>query len=137
MIAASTRAASVMSQVHAMHRERIDLVSRFHAERRAPTEAERVRVDGLELLSESMLIRARALRFGMIGIVLCVMLMLLCSVALGMRPVRPAAVPLFLAGVASLFGAMSAHLYELARSLTEARVEHRRSQGLKIPGDHD
>lgn len=137
MIAASTRATSVMNQVHTMHRERIELVSRLHAEKRAPTAAERVRVDGLELLSESMLIRARALRLGMIGIVLCVMLMLLCSVSLGIGPMRSAAVPLFLTGVASLFGSMSAHLYELARSLTEARIEHRRSRSLKIPGEQD
>lgn len=133
MIAASTRAANVMSQVHSMHRERVELFARLHRDERGPTPAERVRAEGLELLTHSMLVRARWLRLGMVGIVLCVVMMLLCSGALAFGGARAAAVPLFVAGAAALLAAMGAHLVELARSLTEARLEHERSERFRLP----
>jgi len=129
MIAASTRHASVISQLHGLHRERVDLVSRLAHQRREPNHAETVRLEGLELLSHSMLRRARALRLGLLGITACVIAMICTTVALAVSPVDGGGAPavgLFFVGVACLLAAMLAHVYEIAASLQQVELEHDR-----------
>ncbi len=84
-----------------------------------------------------MLCRARFVRAALILLISTVMLMLTCSLSIGLTSLsnvmQTVAVALFVAGVMSLLAAMAFAVRELTLSLKDVTYEHERIGGLMAP----
>ena len=136
-VAMYNRLASIVARIRQFHHERVEVLTKL--EHGDPERACTLhnRFEGLGHQAQHMLCRARFVRAALIQLISTVMLMLTCSLSIGLTPLshvmQTVAVALFVAGVMSMLVAMAFTIRELTLSLKDVTYEHERIGALMTP----
>lgn len=136
LLALYNRLGAVISRSRTLNRERFELVARLATLERREDPSEslhmRRRIEVLDEVGHQLYERARWLRGTLACLLVSVLLMLGCSLALGLSPLAAAvgwaALALFVAGVLAMGGGIVLALQELRLSLEPLLWEHERME---------
>lgn len=132
-LSATNRLGTILARIRTMHRERVDthLVLRDDPHFQ---DIQHMRLEALQSQAHSMLRRAALIRNELFLLYSAILLMLLCSLLLGLSVLfdisRTIGVALFVLGIVSMIAAIAFALFEVACSLRAVRDEHERVKAI-------
>ena len=136
IMALNARVMTAKGRIRQLHNERLAIHERT-AEAGHATPAQTLRFEGVGVQSSHLLCRLGMIRGALMCLVVCVVMMLACSLLIGLHGLHDMfshlAVGAFVLGILSMLIGTTIFLAELRVSLREVRYEHERLMMLTLP----